>query len=137
MDFEAMWADLLPIGRSAAAGGYRRDPYGAAELECRAWFVEQAAARDLTVEVDGNGNLLAWWHPASGGTDDAVLIGSHLDSVADGGAFDGPLGVVTSFAAVDLLRADGVQPTRPIAIAAFAGEEGSRFGVACLGSRLA
>ena len=70
------------------------------------------------------------------GPGDAVVIGSHLDSVPDGGAFDGPLGVVSSFAALDALRAQGFQPTRPIAIANFGDEEGARFGIACAGSRL-
>jgi N-carbamoyl-L-amino-acid hydrolase len=66
----------------------------------------------------------------------AIATGSHLDSVPDGGAYDGPLGVVSAFAAIDELRAEGFTPARPIAVAAFAEEEGARFGVACLGSRL-
>jgi N-carbamoyl-L-amino-acid hydrolase len=66
----------------------------------------------------------------------AIVTGSHLDSVPDGGAFDGPLGVVSAFAAIDLLRSRGFAPARPIAVAAFSEEEGARFGVACLGSRL-
>ena len=66
-----------------------------------------------------------------------VLTGSHLDSVLDGGAYDGPLGVVSALAAIDLLRARGFVPTRPIGVSVFAEEEGSRFGLACLGSRLA
>jgi N-carbamoyl-L-amino-acid hydrolase len=65
-----------------------------------------------------------------------VVIGSHLDSVPDGGAFDGPLGVVSALAAVDALRARGFVPSRPIAVASFADEEGARFGIACAGSRL-
>jgi N-carbamoyl-L-amino-acid hydrolase len=65
-----------------------------------------------------------------------VVTGSHLDSVPDGGAYDGPLGVVTAFAAIDLLRERGSVPVRPLAVAAFCEEEGARFGVACLGSRL-
>jgi N-carbamoyl-L-amino-acid hydrolase len=56
--------------------------------------------------------------------------------VPDGGAFDGPLGVVSAFAAVDALRERGVSPARPLAVAHFADEEGARFGVACAGSRL-
>ncbi len=128
-----MWAALGPIGRHAPTGGYRRFAYTPAELECRAWFSAEAARRDLAVETDRNGNLWAWWGaPADG----AVVTGSHLDSVPDGGAFDGPLGVVSAFAAVDRLRADGFSPGRPIAITAFAEEEGARFGIACLGSRL-
>ncbi|MGH1562201.1 allantoate amidohydrolase [Mumia sp. DW29H23] len=70
-------------------------------------------------------------------TGGALLLGSHLDSVPDGGAYDGPLGVVSAFAALDRLRDDGFTPSRPIAVACFADEEGARFGVACAGSRLA
>ncbi len=63
-------------------------------------------------------------------------MGSHLDSVPDGGAFDGPLGVVSAFCAVDLLRSRGFEPSRPVGVACFGDEEGARFGVACAGSRL-
>ena len=132
-DFEAMWSELAPLGRYSGSGGYFRQPFTSVESELRSWFREQCAARGLPVEADGNGNLLAWW----GGGSDAVLVGSHLDSVLDGGAYDGPLGVVSSLAAIDLLRSRGVAPSRPVVVGAFAEEEGSRFGLACLGSRLA
>ena len=132
-DFERMWRDLAPLGRDAGSGGYFRQPFTSVESELRDWFTGQCAARDLDVGPDGNGNLLASW----GTGDDAVLIGSHLDSVLDGGAYDGPLGVVSALAAIDLLRERGVRPTRPVLVGAFAEEEGSRFGLACLGSRLA
>lgn len=64
------------------------------------------------------------------------MTGSHLDSVPGGGAFDGPLGIASALAAIDVLRARGTRPASAIAIAVFPEEEGSRFGVACLGSRL-
>ena len=133
-DVERMWADLAPVGRSPASGGYFRQPFTSPERELAAWFAEQAAARDLEVETDGCGNTVAWWRAGSG---PAVLTGSHLDSVLDGGAFDGPLGVVAALAAVDELRARGVEPARPVGVSVFVEEEGSRFGLACLGSRLA
>lgn len=139
-DFEQMWRDLAPIGRSASSGGYFRQPWLAAELELRAWFRSAAADRGLEVEEDAFGNLVAWWGAPSVGRRagrGAVLTGSHLDSVLDGGAYDGPLGVVSAFAALDVLRANGVEPTRRLGVAAFVEEEGSRFGLACLGSRLA
>ena len=132
-DFEGMWRDLAPVGRSASSGGYFRQPWTSAESELRAWFAEACAARGLTVETDGIGNQVAWW----GGSDEpGVLTGSHLDSVLDGGAYDGPLGVASALAAVDLLRDRGFTPSRPLGIGVFVEEEGSRFGRACLGSRL-
>ncbi|MBE1534595.1 allantoate amidohydrolase [Actinomadura algeriensis] len=135
MTFEEMWADLLPLGRDAA-GGYHRFAWTPPELECRAWFAGEARRRGLDVEHDANGNMIAWWLPEDGVRENAVLTGSHLDSVPGGGAFDGPLGVVSAFAAIDLLRERGARLRRPIGVAAFAEEEGARFGVACLGSRL-
>jgi N-carbamoyl-L-amino-acid hydrolase len=134
-DFEQMWADLAPVGRSTSSGGYFRQPFASAERECVTWFREQAAARDLAVESDGNGNLVAWWRP-EGASGSAVVTGSHLDSVLDGGAYDGPLGVVSALAAIDVLRERGVVPSVPLGVAVFVEEEGSRFGIACLGSRL-
>lgn len=129
-----MWAELLPIGRSSASGGYRRYAWTGADADCRAWFREQAEARGLSCEVDGNGNQWAWLgDPAEGG---AVVTGSHLDSVPDGGAFDGPLGVVSSFAALDELRSRNARFTKPLAVVNFGDEEGARFGLACVGSRL-
>ena len=137
-DFERMWSDLAPVGRSAATGGYFRQPFTAAERELDAWFAEQAAARGLRLERDDFGNVVAWWDVPGGGSGlGSVLTGSHLDSVLDGGAYDGPLGVVSAFAAVDALRERGFVPGRPIGVSAFVEEEGSRFGLACLGSRLA
>ncbi|QOV37895.1 allantoate amidohydrolase [Streptomyces ferrugineus] len=134
MTFHSMWAELLPIGRSSASGGYRRYAWTGADLDCRAWFKQQAESRGLTYEVDRNGNQWAWLgDPAAG---DAVVTGSHLDSVPDGGAFDGPLGVVSSFAALDELRGRGVDLAKPLAIVNFGDEEGARFGLACVGSRL-
>jgi N-carbamoyl-L-amino-acid hydrolase len=133
MSFEQLWRDLAPVGRSAETGGYFRQPFASAERECFAWFLEECARRDLRMESDGFGNTIAWW----GAGPDGVLTGSHLDSVLDGGAYDGPLGVVSALAAVDALRDRGFTPTRPIGVGVFVEEEGSRFGLACLGSRLA
>ncbi len=134
MTFEAMWRELEPIGRSSASGGYFRQPYLAAETELRAWFEAACADRGLTVTTDVLGNQVAWWESGSG---PGVLTGSHLDSVLDGGAYDGPLGVVSALAAIDVLRSRGVVPARPIGVSVFVEEEGSRFGLACLGSRVA
>jgi N-carbamoyl-L-amino-acid hydrolase len=134
--FRELWASLHPIGRDPLTGSYRRFAWSPADLACRAWFTSQAEQRGLRVETDRNGNLWAWWgEPAADGPR-AIVTGSHLDSVPDGGAYDGPLGIVSGFAALDALRERGVEPARPIAVVAFADEEGARFGAACVGSRL-
>jgi beta-ureidopropionase / N-carbamoyl-L-amino-acid hydrolase len=137
--FHEMWRDLAPVGRHKDSGGYRRFAWTGADADCRAWFRTQAEVRGLAYELDRNGNQWAWLGVA--GAEDvslgnAVVTGSHLDSVPDGGAFDGPLGVVSAFAAVDQLRARGAHFTAPLAVVNFSDEEGARFGTACVGSRL-
>jgi len=136
--FDSLWESILDVGRQPASGGYRRFAWTTADLTLREWFTGEAARRGMTVEEDRNGNTWAWWMPAgwSGDPRGAFVTGSHLDSVPDGGAFDGPLGVVSAFHAVDLLKARGVEPAIPVAVVAFADEEGARFGVACVGSQL-
>ncbi|PRX92552.1 allantoate amidohydrolase [Allonocardiopsis opalescens] len=134
--FDELWQQLAPVGRFNQTGGYRRYSWTSADAEARAWFGAAAAARGLDVEHDRNGNLWAWWRDERTGEGDAVVTGSHLDSVPDGGAFDGPLGIVSALAAVDLLRERGARPVRPVGVVVFAEEEGARFGRPCLGSRL-
>ncbi|HEX6453412.1 MAG TPA: allantoate amidohydrolase [Trebonia sp.] len=133
-EFERLWNQIEPIGRGAS-GGYRRFAWAPADLQMREWFATACSERGLDVIVDRAGNQWAWW----GNPDDAgpgIVIGSHLDSVPDGGAFDGPLGVISSLLVIDMLRRSGITPTRPLAVVNFSDEEGARFGVACGGSRL-
>ena len=131
--FAALWAELAAIGRSPS-GATERLPWTTQDREARDWFVTTASVRGMPVETDLNGNLWAWWPKRAAG---ALATGSHLDTVPGGGAWDGALGVVSAFAAIDLLRSRGVRLARPVAVVAWAEEEGARFGLATLGSRLA
>jgi beta-ureidopropionase / N-carbamoyl-L-amino-acid hydrolase len=131
--FGSMWADLAPVGRDPSTGGYRRSAWTAADATLREWFTAEAGRRGLDVTTDRAGNLWAWTADPDAGQPGLVL-GSHLDSVPDGGAFDGPLGIVSALAALD--RLDRAAFRRPVGVACFADEEGARFGVACAGSRL-
>jgi N-carbamoyl-L-amino-acid hydrolase len=152
--FVRWFDDLAAIGRTSA-GGWRRFAWTPEDRAARGWFRRTAGELDLDVETDRNGNLWAWWgRPPLGGGDGgagagggarrrtatpgAVVTGSHLDTVAEGGAYDGALGIVSGFAAVDELRRrhGPGDPPRPLAVVAFADEEGGRFNVPCFGSRL-
>lgn len=133
LDVVELLREIAGIGRDPVRGGYSRHVYEPAELELREWFRRTSAGLGLEVETDRNGNIWAHWGPRGDG---AIAIGSHLDSVPGGGAYDGPLGVASSLAAVSALMEEGFVPARPVTIAAFGEEEGSRFGIACLGSKL-
>ncbi|MEV0069425.1 allantoate amidohydrolase [Amycolatopsis sp. NPDC050768] len=133
MSTTGLLGEIADVGRDAKRGGYSRHAFDAPEHDLRTWFVERAQRLGLDVETDRNGNLWAWWGAPG---PDAVVTGSHLDSVPGGGAFDGPLGVTSALAAVEALQAKGFRPAKPFAVVVFAEEEGGRFGVPCLGSRL-
>lgn len=137
-EFDRMWQALAPVGR-VAGGGYRRFAWTGEDRLLRRWFAAECVERGLEVVEDRMGNQWAWWgdpDAAVAARRPGVAVGSHLDSVPDGGAFDGPLGVVSGLAAVDALRELGVAPRRPLAVVNFVDEEGARFGVACAGSRV-
>jgi hydantoinase/carbamoylase family amidase len=107
-----------------------------------AWSDELDAAYDyvtsrlqelgLEVEVDPAGNLIGKWDTGSG---KPVAVGSHLDSVPNGGRFDGTLGVLSGLHAIRLLKERGVEPARPIWLISFMDEDGGRFGTGLFGSR--
>lgn len=89
-------------------------------------------ALGMSVTVDAAGNLRGLWHPANA-SGQRLVLGSHIDTVPDAGAFDGVLGVVL---AIEWVRiAQQLQAARPIEIIAFSEEEGVRYAVPFLGSR--
>jgi len=132
--FDRQWAELAEIGRHPQTGGYRRYALTREDHDLREWFAGEATDRGLDLTLDRMGNQWAWWGDPD--TTPGLVTGSHLDSVPDGGAYDGPLGVVSAFIALDRLRASGFLPWRPLGIVNFTDEEGARFGVACAGSRV-
>jgi N-carbamoyl-L-amino-acid hydrolase len=127
--FSSLWDSILEIGRTSS-GGYRRFAWTEEDRLLREWFSGAAAARGAEVVPDRAGNLWAWWGDPD--AEPGVVLGSHLDSVPEGGAYDGPLGVVSSLVAVESVGA----LRKPVAVVCFADEEGARFGTACAGSRL-
>jgi beta-ureidopropionase / N-carbamoyl-L-amino-acid hydrolase len=134
--FGSLWSAIEQLGRSKRTGGYRRFAWTQVDAELREWFAAECALRGLDLIEDRMGNQWGWSADPDAAPGRGIVTGSHLDSVPDGGAFDGPLGVVSAFAAIDRLHARGWTPARPIGVVNFVDEEGARFGVACAGSRV-
>jgi allantoate deiminase len=88
----------------------------------------------MAVRVDAVGNLVGHL-PGSDPDAGTLLLGSHLDTVRDAGAFDGPLGVLAAVAVVARLRAEDVGLPFAVDVLGFSDEEGLRFGTPYLGSR--
>ena len=101
-------------------------------------LIERLEAADLDVVVDEVGNVFGTWTPDSADPSaPPVVSGSHLDSVPEGGIFDGPLGVYAALEAVRAMQAAGVEPARPVGVVSFTEEEGGTFGEGLLGSSVA
>ena len=109
-----------------------------ANRKARDHLVERLRDAGLDVAVDAVGNVAGRWVPNGADPDAApVASGSHLDSVPDGGIFDGPLGVYAAVEAVRAIRDAGIEPDRPVLVSSFTEEEGSTFGDGLLGSSVA
>lgn len=113
-------------------GGISRFAWTPELAEANAWLSERLADLGLEAELDPAGNVIGRWDAVAG---KAVLVGSHLDTVPCGGRYDGALGVLAALDVVRRLRADGVEPRRPIWVVSFNDEEGARFQTGMLGSR--
>ncbi|SFC11577.1 N-carbamoyl-L-amino-acid hydrolase [Halobiforma haloterrestris] len=143
VDAERLRSDLernAEFGAIDAEEGRGRTVLTGTEPNRRArdYLVDRLEDAGLGVSVDAVGNVVGTWTPDSADPDAApVAAGSHLDSVPEGGIFDGPLGVYAAIEAVRTLQESDVEPTRPVAVVSFTEEEGTRFGGGMLGSSVA
>jgi N-carbamoyl-L-amino-acid hydrolase len=104
----------------------------------REYLTARLEAAGCEVRVDAVGNVAGRWTPASAAPEAApVAAGSHLDSVPEGGIFDGPLGVYAALETVRAMQDAGAEPTRPVEVVSFTEEEGARFADGLLGSSVA
>jgi len=127
IDTDRVMDSLRALNRfGERGGGMWRTAYSEADMACRAWLAGEFEAIGLRVALDGVGNLIGR-DPASV---KAILLGSHSDSVPNGGRLDGALGVVYALETARALRAAGGQPG--IDVVSFGDEEGAFLG--CLGS---
>ncbi|MFW5948044.1 MAG: Zn-dependent hydrolase [Halolamina sp.] len=109
-----------------------------ANRAARETLVARMEDADLDVTVDAIGNIAGTWTPDSADPDAApVAAGSHVDSVPEGGIFDGPLGVYAALEAVRAMQDANVEPARPLIVVSFTEEEGQRFADGLLGSSVA
>lgn len=119
-DFDA----LSEFGR-LAQGGWSRPAFGPEDCRAHEWFCRRATEAGLTVRTDGMGNVIARLQGSRGGP--AIAIGSHLDTVHSGGAFDGAIGVLIGLEAARNIRRSEKNWPVPVEVIAFRDEEG-RFG---------
>ncbi|KYD11294.1 Zn-dependent hydrolase [Saccharococcus caldoxylosilyticus] len=133
---ERLWQRLMELGEIGRqpTGGITRLSFTKEERAAKEKVAAYMKEAGLFVYEDAAGNLIG----RKEGTDkDApvVLVGSHLDSVYNGGMFDGPLGVLAAVEVVQTMNENGVETKHPIEVVAFTDEEGARFRFGMIGSR--
>jgi allantoate deiminase len=136
IDGERLWRRILDLGEMGKQeeGGVTRLSFTDEERAAKdrvASYMEEAG---LSVREDVVGNLFG---SREGKSQDApaVLVGSHLDSVYNGGNFDGPLGVLAGVEVLQTMDERGIETEHPIEVVAFTDEEGARFSFGMIGSR--
>lgn len=127
-DFAAM-VQLIGLGE-----GVNRLAFSDADWEGRQYIIDCMNDAGLDVEIDGFGNVIGY---KVGTNPDlpVVMVGSHTDSVPNGGNYDGVVGVLSAIEAVRSMIDDGFEHEHTIAVVDFMCEESSRFGAATLGSK--
>ena len=132
IDAERLWSALGEVNRIGAtpAGGAERLAWSEQELQARRWFAQRAGDAGLEVSWDPAGNVWGF-----GEIEPAVVLGSHLDTVPDGGRFDGALGAAAALEVVGHARSEWLPGCERLAVVCFSDEEGVRFGLGMAGSR--
>lgn len=135
IDVDRLAEDFAALARFGASdgGGVTRVAYSEADQRARDWVDRELEALGLTVTRDAAGNSIALL-PGSDPDLDPIAVGSHTDSVPDGGRYDGALGVVAGLACVRAIREEGVLLRHSLAMVNFQSEEAT-MGAATIGSR--
>lgn len=134
IDGERLLGRLGALARIGATpeGGCRRLALTDADKAGRDWLVTEMRALGLETRVDAIGNIVGILKGREPGP--ALVLGSHIDTVASGGRYDGAYGVIGGLEVVSSLKDIGLAPKRDIAVIAFTNEEGARFQPDMLGS---
>ncbi|MFL3020120.1 MAG: Zn-dependent hydrolase [Acidimicrobiales bacterium] len=125
-------AELARIGEIEGTKGCSRLAFTDADREGRDLVVTWMRDLGLTVTIDVVGNVVASTNPD--GASGAVMAGSHIDTVGTGGRYDGNLGVLAGLEVIEATLAADIELARPLAVAFFSNEEGSRYAPDMMGS---
>jgi N-carbamoyl-L-amino-acid hydrolase len=116
------------------ANGVSRVAYSVADLTARAWVIDEIKSADIVPRIDAAGNIFARF----GGQPNQppILFGSHIDSVPNGGNFDGDLGTLSALEVIQAVQAAKIQTRHPLEMVLWAHEESTAFGIGTAASRI-
>lgn len=124
---ESTLLTLGEIGRNPETGGINRTAFSVADLEARRWFISKLEAAGLTIRIDPIANIIGTL-PGTDPGKPPLVIGSHLDSVPEGGRFDGALGLMIALELVHAISDLDISLRHPLEIVSFSDEEGGLVG---------
>lgn len=125
--------ELGEIGQNVR-GGLDRTTFTPAELKARSWLIGELQELGLEVRLDAAANIWAR-RPGSDPNLPVIAFGSHIDTVPNGGKYDGALGVLMALEVMRVLEEEGVQTLHPLELISFSAEEPNPFGLSTFGSR--
>ncbi len=136
IDGERLWRRISDLGEigSQDEGGVTRLSFTDEERAAKDKVVSYMKEAGLSVREDAAGNLFGR-REGRNSDSPSVLIGSHVDSVYNGGNFDGPLGVLAGIEVLHAMEEQGIETEHPVEVVAFTDEEGARFSFGMIGSR--
>ncbi|MCU7711365.1 Zn-dependent hydrolase [Priestia sp. JV24] len=122
---------LSQIGRNKVTGGINRFSFTSEEQQAIELVTSYMKEAGMTVNVDGVGNIIGTYGEKS----ETIMLGSHIDTVPEGGKYDGALGVLAAIEIVQTIYEQQLPLSKKIEVVAFKDEEGTRFGFGLIGSR--
>lgn len=125
--------EMAQIGFVSEEKGINRLGFNDSDKEARDLFITWLEQAGLRIQIDPIGNIFGIRNSKQE-SEKPVIIGSHLDTVGEGGAFDGAIGVLGGLEIIRTLNDYGIQTRKPIAVADFSHEEGPRFNRNMMGS---
>lgn len=154
IDGDRLWANLIELSQiGKGEHGISRLAFTPADMEGRIWLFGKMRDAGLEMHMDAVGNVFGRLDPVPGPSDaprgqgacgraqaarlraPAILLGSHIDTVPEGGMFDGVLGVLGGLECLETIRESGCLLNHPVELVAFSNEEGSRIMPGTFGSR--
>lgn len=120
--------------QSSTELGCTRLSYSIEDLKVRKYIIDELNEIGAAVSIDSVGNIRAMYNPKNL-TTKSLLIGSHIDTVPNGGRYDGLTGTICSLEVLRILHENDIQLKHPVEFVIFAEEEGSNFGVTMIGSK--
>lgn len=136
INIDRLMADVEAYAAYGAGknGGVNRPSFSTADYEVRNFFIQNLKKLGMSITIDPIGNIWGTF-PGTGEKPAPLVIGSHLDTVPDGGKFDGALGVLAAKEVVQTLIDHNVTLAHPLQIVSFTAEEANEFNFSTMGSR--